>query len=603
MNPAIAHLALAISTALFDSLWQGALIVGVVWIGLRCLPAIGAATRYAVWFCTLLALIVIPVLAVISSPVLRHASTSAPISNSASIARFSKSIEAGRRSSASEYHIAGDTPQVATALPPASTQIAVPEGLPMIAVLLWLLAACLRGGMLGVNGLDLVAIRRSSRLWSSAYDYPVLLSDRTNIPLAIGLFHPAIILPASLVSEQSTDSIEAIIIHETAHLHRYDVWTNALIRIAESILALNPIAWVVVRKLSIEREIACDDWVVAKLDAGEVLARALAVISQCGVVGAPLAAPSAVGPRHSLVLRIERLLNSAPRHLRLSAPALGGTLMILAMLAILVQSISPILAYASPPSHAMRVASACSVPNRSVQYRMVLYTHNERKVMYEPLRTKDSLGVHSTGERLVPVELTVDASGVARKVVIESSAIKPLSKQMLLRALLNQTYRPARVNCTNVSSTLRTWVVERSGPSPSILLSTVSPSYPNGWSDEHPSSCKVPTLIHGAIPAPRSFNIAPSKAVSATARIRVDAAGAVTKAKIVASSGIPTFDKSVLAAARAATYPLDGRTGFQPVRPSHATLAWNATHGYRAYSKCAPLPTSYLWKVSYTPNS
>lgn len=603
MNPAIAHLALAISTVLFDSLWQGALIVGVVLLGLRCFPTVGAATRYAVWFCTLLAFIVIPVLAIIPSLVPRHAPISTPISNSTSIARPFTSIEAGRRRKASEHIIAGDTSPVAIVPHSASTRITVPEELPVIAALLWLLAACLRGGMLGVNIFDLAAIRRTSRPWSSAYDYPVLLSDRTSIPLAVGLFHPAIILPASLVNEQSTDSIEAIIIHETAHLRRYDVWTNALIRVAESILALNPIAWVVVRKLSIEREIACDDWVVAKLDSGEVLARALAVISRCEVAGAPLAAPSAVGPRHSLVLRIERLLNSAPRHLRLSAPALGGTLMILAFIAILVQSISPILAYASPPSHAMRVASACSVPNRGVEYRMVLYTHNERKVMYVPLRTKDLLGAHSPGLRLVPVELTVDASGVARKAVIESNAITPLSKKVLLRTLLHQTYRPALVNCTNVSSTLRTWAVVRSGPSPSILLSMVSPSYPNGWSVEHPSSCKVPTLIHGVFPAPRSLNISPSKAVSATARIQVDAAGAVTQAKIVSSSGIATFDKSVLTAARAAVYPLDGRSGFKPVRPSHATLAWNGTHGYRAYSKCAPLPTLYLWKVSYTPNS
>ncbi len=49
--------ALAIFAALFDSLWEGALIVGAVWLGLRMLPKLGAATRYAIWLCALAALV------------------------------------------------------------------------------------------------------------------------------------------------------------------------------------------------------------------------------------------------------------------------------------------------------------------------------------------------------------------------------------------------------------------------------------------------------------------------------------------------------------------------------------------------------------------
>ncbi|HVA27864.1 MAG TPA: hypothetical protein VNF68_06770, partial [Candidatus Baltobacteraceae bacterium] len=57
--------ALAISGALFDSLWEGALIVGAVWLGLRAIPKLGAATRYAIWLCTLAALVLIPVVTVL----------------------------------------------------------------------------------------------------------------------------------------------------------------------------------------------------------------------------------------------------------------------------------------------------------------------------------------------------------------------------------------------------------------------------------------------------------------------------------------------------------------------------------------------------------
>ncbi len=597
MTPTLAHIALAILAGLFDSIWEGASIVGVVWLGLRCLPKLGAATRYAIWLCTLAALIVIPVLTV----TLSGRPQPAPVSGTASVAHPLGNAHISRLRAAVKPTTSIAISEVATAAVPSTVRITVPQALAIAAAFLWMLAASLRCGMLCANLLDLVAIRRTSRPWLSGYEYPVLLSERTKIPLAIGFLRPAIVLPASLVGEQSNASIETIIVHESAHLRRYDVWTNALARIMESFVVLNPVAWFVVRNLAMEREIACDDWVVARLDAGEVFAKALAAFATCGIAGAPLGAPSAIGSRHSLVSRIERLLNAAPRHLRLSKPALGGTLMLLAIFAILVQSISPILAYASPNHTAMQVSSGCAVPNRGIQVRMVLYTHAEKKTWFMPLPTKREVESHDGTAGLVPVDVTVDASGVARKVVVESNTIAPRIKKQITQTIMGESYKPAIVHCTAIASTSRTWLVVHLMPP--LLISMVSPSYPDGWSAQHPSACKVPNLIHGVVPAlPKSLMLPLSGKLSATARVRVNAGGSVTSATILVSSGKPAFDKVVLAAARAATFPLKGSTGFKPVRPSNATLAWNATHGYSAYSKCTPLPTTYLWEETYQPN-
>ena len=176
----------------------------------------------------------------------------------------------------------------------------------------------------------------------------MFLSDRVQVPLAAGFLRPAIILPASLVERLPADAVETIVIHEVAHLRRYDVWTNALARIAEAFVVLNPAAWFVMRRLSMEREIACDDWVVARTGAGDAFARVLAALAGSAGARMPLAAPSALGSRHAIVVRIERLLDSRPRHLRLSPPALGGAFMLLALIAFTVQSVSPVLAYAPP---------------------------------------------------------------------------------------------------------------------------------------------------------------------------------------------------------------------------------------------------------------
>jgi beta-lactamase regulating signal transducer with metallopeptidase domain len=221
-----------------------------------------------------------------------------------------------------------------------------------------------RGILLLLDLRDLSAIRREARLWSTAYDYPVFLSNRVDVPIALGFFRAAIVLPASLVEQLRADAVDAIVIHEVAHLRRYDVWTNALARIAQALVAVNPAAWFVMRRLSMEREIACDDWVVARTGSGDAFAQTLLTMASRAGGRLPLAAASVFGSRNSVVVRIERLLDSRPRRLRLSPPALGGAVTILALIALVLRSVSPVLAY-EPQHLALAQGSAAPFATRS----------------------------------------------------------------------------------------------------------------------------------------------------------------------------------------------------------------------------------------------
>ena len=87
----------------------------------------------------------------------------------------------------------------------------------------------------------------------------MFLSDSVDVPLVMGFVRPRIVLPASLVGQVSSEELESILIHEVAHLRRYDVWTNAFVRMIETCIAVNPLAWFIMRQLAMEREIACDD--------------------------------------------------------------------------------------------------------------------------------------------------------------------------------------------------------------------------------------------------------------------------------------------------------------------------------------------------------
>ena len=55
---------------------------------------------------------------------------------------------------------------------------------------------------------------------------PVCVSNDIRGACAVGFFQPRVMLSADLVATLDDDAIEAIVLHEYAHLQRYDDWTR-----------------------------------------------------------------------------------------------------------------------------------------------------------------------------------------------------------------------------------------------------------------------------------------------------------------------------------------------------------------------------------------
>jgi uncharacterized protein (TIGR03435 family) len=94
--------------------------------------------------------------------------------------------------------------------------------------------------------------------------------------MAVGFLHPAVVLPETLIAELSAPELEHVLMHEVAHIARRDDWTNLAARLLAAALALHPVAWWILRQIEREREIACDDWVVARTGSLPADARAYA---------------------------------------------------------------------------------------------------------------------------------------------------------------------------------------------------------------------------------------------------------------------------------------------------------------------------------------
>lgn len=292
--------------------------------------------------------------------------------------------------------------------------------------------------------------------------------------------------------------------------------------------------------------------------------------------------------------------------------------MLLAIIAFIVQSVSPVLAYAAEPNvpapvpAAAQVAAAtttCASPDHGIRLASFFGAKSRPRAMKLVSRKHPMEGpelpdastvvAKFTPSNVATFDLTVDAAGRTRKVAVIAAPPYPGMREHVMRVISTTAFEPALHDCVPVAKTIRTAL--RFTKPLDGTYSIVTPAYFKGWSSQHPAACKVPTLQHTGVPAfPDSMKNLPVDAqYSASVLVHVNADGTPTNATVVSPSGRPAFDDALVAAARQATYPLTERAGFKQARPSHTTLAWNAAHGSDTYVSCKPLPGSYVWKTTF----
>src|SRR5262245_16217604 len=96
-------------------------------------------------------------------------------------------------------------------------------------------------------------ITRRIRLLQSASDI---------VPITFGTLRPVVVVPAS-ADEWSDDRRRAVLLHELAHVARWDCLTQLLGAAACAVYWPHPGVWLAARRLRLERELACDDRVLA----------------------------------------------------------------------------------------------------------------------------------------------------------------------------------------------------------------------------------------------------------------------------------------------------------------------------------------------------
>ena len=242
---------------ILNSLPEGLLIALFAGMMLRILPRQNSGTRFAVWFVALLAIAGLPLIG---------------------------GVTGGH-----------SLPSVGVVRP----LITLPGPWGLILFLAWTMAVCfavlrlatglwrlreLRTSCIAIDRADLTpAIRKAIADFSSSRSVTLATSERVSVPAVIGFFKPMIILPVWALRELPPDELNIILLHELAHVRRWDAWTNLLQKIVRAVFLFHPAVCWIDRRLSLEREMACDDQVLAETANPHGYAKCLIVLLEKSV--------------------------------------------------------------------------------------------------------------------------------------------------------------------------------------------------------------------------------------------------------------------------------------------------------------------------------
>ena len=152
---------------------------------------------------------------------------------------------------------------------------------------------------------DLLQVRLDQLSLRLRLTRPVALLESclAEVPVVIGYMRPIILMPVGLLTGLPTGQVEAILLHELAHIRRHDYLTNMLQVFVEGMLFYHPAIWWISGIIRNERENCCDDLVVAVTGGAYTYAQALTALEQRrDNAGVALAATGG-----SLVNRIQKI--------------------------------------------------------------------------------------------------------------------------------------------------------------------------------------------------------------------------------------------------------------------------------------------------------
>jgi beta-lactamase regulating signal transducer with metallopeptidase domain len=137
----------------------------------------------------------------------------------------------------------------------------------------------------------------------------VYISDLITSPVTIGFLKPIILMPIAAMTNLTQKQVEAILLHELAHIRRYDYFINLIVNFIRTILYFNPFVKLFAKTIEREREKSCDEIVMQFEYDPHGYASALLMLEKNNFMRRTMAV-AASGQKNDLLHRIEKILGA-----------------------------------------------------------------------------------------------------------------------------------------------------------------------------------------------------------------------------------------------------------------------------------------------------
>ena len=365
---------------LLDTFVKATVLVAAAYLATTLIRPASAAVRHRIWGTTFVCLLLLPVLLALLPdwrfpivPRLKSARPVVSVAPSQFQPAASRALEADASATAERFRerLSGaDAPAPspsdyrsprASLAPPAAPELSEEATTPLAAastvirrpaskiswqssvVVIWLVGVALALMPIAVG---LARNRALGRGAEPAFDYeryPLFVELRRSlgirrivrlletkeslVPMTWGILQPIVLVPR-VWREWPLERQRIVLLHELAHVKRWDTACQVLSRLICAIYWFHPLVWYSLRRLRAEREMACDDRVLmAGERATNYAAHLLEIARDYSAAG--MTAAVAMARPTSLEQRIRALLDQARSRLPISS-AVGGTVLVCA---------------------------------------------------------------------------------------------------------------------------------------------------------------------------------------------------------------------------------------------------------------------------------
>lgn len=300
--------------ALFNGAWQSGLVCAAAYFALRSTRRLNATNIHGVWNVLLCVSIALPIANYAFTKPAHHVRPA----TAAAAARYTADV------------VRLKTPAPLTA---AAAQSGFDVGSAWFDAELWTLRhaaaflavmAALAAAKLAVLVRDLLVmfkLRRRVAPIAAPADVPIranrsvayAATDELQTPCVLGFARPLIVLPRVLLDDPDKNRLREVVVHEAAHVRRWDDVQNFVHRAIAAVLFFDPGVMLALHELAIAREAACDD---AVLDARQDRVSYATTLSGMALWARrhSIAVPSLIVGKKQLVRRIEQLLDRNRNH-------------------------------------------------------------------------------------------------------------------------------------------------------------------------------------------------------------------------------------------------------------------------------------------------